>query len=288
MDSFIGAIDYLEQGNRMAFVSHHKRGSEGKAQQKLFGALKNKYGDRSFETFRFWVQPVKKNAPSADISSRMRSFLFVSLGLTIANSLGEEIDFIIPENGLISLNVPLTGTRLSSHSTRTTHPYYIYLLQNIFYHLGIKNKIYNPYQTKTKGSMALNCENLELLREFNKDTLSCSHPDQNRWKKGGKSGVNCGYCVPCIIRQAAEKKANIEDTVYIHDIINPNSLKSKSREDLRAFQLALERLKSVSEKSLIFEVLNSGPLSFSNKYELSDYVGIYKTGMEEVAEFLYP
>mgnify|MGYP003679402708 CR=1 FL=1 len=67
-----------------------------------------------------------------------------------------------------------------------------------------------------------------------------------------------------------------------------NSLKSKSREDLRAFQLALERLKSVSEKSLIFEVLNSGPLSFSNKYELSDYVGIYKTGMEEVAEFLYP
>ncbi|APS38606.1 Qat anti-phage system QueC-like protein QatC [Salegentibacter sp. T436] len=289
MDSFIGAIDYLEQGNRMAFVSHYKRGSEGAAQQTLFRALRKKYGNEAFETFRFWVQPVKKNAPSADISSRIRSFLFVALGLTIANSLDEKIDFIIPENGLISLNVPLTGTRLSSHSTRTTHPYYIYKLQSIFGHLGIKNNFYNPYQIATKGEMALNCKNLKLLRELNKDTLSCSHPDQNRWKKGGKSGVHCGYCVPCIIRQAAEKKASLEGTVYVHNIINnPTSLKFLSGADLRAFQLALERIKSVSEKSLTFEIMNSGPLSFPGKYGLSDYVGIYKRGMEEVADFLYP
>ncbi len=288
MDSFIGAIDELEAGDKIAFVSHHKRGSEGTAQVRLYQDLEKVYGIESFKQFRFWVQPVQKNYTSQERSCRIRSFLFFALGLTIANSLGDEVDFIIPENGLISLNVPLTGTRLSSHSTRTTHPFYIQKLREILQNLGVHNAIYNPYQMFTKGEMVLNCKNLKLLQQLNKYTLSCSHPDQSRRESGSRPGIHCGYCVPCIIRKAAEKKGKLEGTEYVKDIINnPISPSLQSGKDSRAFLLALERLKRRKESSVIFEILKSGPLFFSNgHFELSSYAEVYKKGMAEVEAFL--
>ncbi len=78
---------------------------------------------------------------------------FLSLALLVANSSNEKTEVFIPENGLISLNLPLTPARGGSHSTKTTHPKYISLLNEIFDKVGIKNKIINPYRFMTKGEM---------------------------------------------------------------------------------------------------------------------------------------
>ena len=40
-------------------------------------------------------------------------------------------EIIVPENGYISLNIPLTYSRIGSSSTRTTHPYYFELLNQL-------------------------------------------------------------------------------------------------------------------------------------------------------------
>jgi 7-cyano-7-deazaguanine synthase in queuosine biosynthesis len=288
MDSFIGAVDLLEDKRKVHFVSHYKRGAEGNVQRLLYDALEGEYGESTFDYTRFWVQPTQKNEDlSKERSSRARSFLFLCLGVSVANSLGQDIEFIIPENGLISLNVPLTGTRLSSHSTRTTHPYYLDTFRTVMVELGILNPIRNPYQFQTKGEMAKSCSNTALLRKLNKTTISCAHPDNSRRTRGNKPGIQCGYCVPCIIRRSAEKMSKLVGTEYVQDIINTPPLQTKKTgSDMRAFKLALERMDGKSERSIMFDVLQSGPLPFNSIEELKQYMGVYRRGMNEVRSFL--
>ncbi|MAO49768.1 MAG: hypothetical protein CML16_02660 [Pusillimonas sp.] len=287
MDSFIGAIDLLENKKKVTFVSHYKRGADKSAQTILYENLRKKYGDKSFSKYQFYVQPNQKHAKaSKEESSRARSFLFLCLGLIVANSLDETIEFIIPENGLISLNVPLTGTRLSSHSTRTTHPYYLSTFKKMISELGIKNKIINPYQWKTKGEMMVECKNQRLLKKLNHETLSCSHSENSRYS-GMRPGIQCGYCVPCIIRQSAEKKSSITGTEYVHNITqNVPSQKLVSGGDIRAFKLSLKHLENRPRRSIMFDILSSGPLPFESKQELDKYIDVYLRGMEEVKIFL--
>jgi len=287
MDSFIGAIDLLESKKKVAFVSHYKRGADKSAQTKLYENLRKKYGDKSFINYQFYVQPNQQQAEaSKEESSRARSFLFLCLGLIVANTLDEKIEFIIPENGLISLNVPLTGTRLSSHSTRTTHPYYLSTFKKIILQLGINNKINNPYQWKTKGEMMIGCKNQKILKNLNSETLSCSHSENSRYS-GMRPGIQCGYCVPCIIRQSAEKKSGITGTEYVHNITqNIPSQKLVSGSDIRAFKLSLKRLENRPRRTIMFDILSSGPLPFDSRQELDEYIDVYLRGMDEVREFL--
>ena len=288
LDSFIAAIDLLEDKKNVVFVSHYKSGSESPTQSILHTVLQDKYGENSFEKYKFRVQPNQKHSNiSKEDTSRARSFLFLSLGLTIANSLGDNVEFIIPENGLISLNIPLTGTRLSSHSTRTTHPFYLQTFKTILSGIGIINPISNPYQFYTKGEMMASCKNQQVLKSCYEQTLSCSHPDNSRFTRGQKPGIHCGYCVPCIIRQASEHKSNNNKTQYANQIkLTPISALKKSGRDLRAFNLAIEKLSTLKKHNIVLELLNSGPLPFNDKKELDDYISLYERGMKEVADFL--
>ncbi len=289
LDSFISAIDLLEAGEHPLFVSHYKKGSsESSAQVKLQDALRTQYGDNRFTSFKCYVQPNHKDLNiTRESSSRARSFLFLCLGIVFANAIGPDIPLIVPENGLIALNIPLTHSRLSSHSTRTTHPYYFKLFREMLHGLGIRNPIGNPYQFKTKGEMMSECANPTFLNVHHANTLSCSHPEQSRWQRGSRSGMNCGYCLPCIIRQGAEKKAGIASTDYHHQIRTaPPPPQKKSGRDLRAIMLALKNLEGLSRQSKIFGLLRPGPLPFADLEELESYLRVYEQGMEEVKQFI--
>lgn len=290
MDSFIGAIDILGSGNEKPFfVSHYKTGTESSIQEKVLKGLVSKFGVDKFASSRFYVQPNQKNSVAQkENSSRARSLLFICLGLAVANSLGDDISLILPENGLISLNLPLTKTRLSSHSTRTTHPYFVGGLNHTFESLGIFNKIINPYRFKTKGEMMLECNDKEFLDLLGKETNSCSHPENSRYA-GKAPGLNCGYCVPCIIRQSAEKKSGEISTDYTLEDVSkePPSQKTKKGADYRAFKLALEKLNAMSARhSLALQISRSGPIPYENSNELDEYISVYVRGMNEVRDFL--
>jgi 7-cyano-7-deazaguanine synthase in queuosine biosynthesis len=288
LDSFIGSIDLLEKKEKVAFVSHYKRGAESPRQSHVYAALTRKYDKSSFRDYKFFVQPNQSHPSfSKEDTSRARSFLFLTLGLVLASALDDNIDMIVPENGLISLNVPLTQTRLSSHSTRTTHPYYISLLQKVVLGVGIKNQIVNPYRFKTKGQMMIDCANQQFLLQNYPGTLSCSHSETSRFVKGAKPGVHCGYCVPCIIRQAAEKAFGGIKTNYSHQIkSNPPDPKTGTGRDLRAFKMALEEIGNIHRHSLVLRILKSGPLPFKDQKDLDDYIEVYSKGMDEVRKFL--
>jgi 7-cyano-7-deazaguanine synthase in queuosine biosynthesis len=289
LDSFIGAVDQLSRRDKTMFVSHYKTGTESSTQEKIVEALRAKFGDDNFVSRRFYVQPIQNHTSAQkENTSRARSLLFIALGLTVANDLGPEIPLILPENGLISLNVPLTKTRLSSHSTRTTHPFFIDGLSRITQMLSISNPIINLYRFKTKGEMMRECADPEFLQQVTKETISCSHPEQSRYA-GMPPGLNCGYCVPCIIRQAAEWRfGEITTTYAIGDIRRtPPSRKKSKGADYRAFRIALERLSRMHHAhSFALEVVRSGPIPADDRSPLQEYINVYRRGMEEVNTFL--
>ncbi|MHC5720555.1 MAG: hypothetical protein ACYTX0_53180, partial [Nostoc sp.] len=120
----------------------------------------------------------------------------------VANLFPGQKPLVVAENGLISLNVPLTHSRIGSLSTRTTHPHFLSLYQKILSSLGLVTSIELPYKFFTKGEMLANVKNKEVLESTANLSMSCSHPEAGRFRQGSPSH-HCGYCVPCIIRRAA-------------------------------------------------------------------------------------
>lgn len=282
LDSFIGGNDLLNKHQSVAFVSHHKGGGSGEKslQEHLIELFKGEYTNREIASLNFFVQPLQKeNVFGKEDTQRARSIMFLCLGLLVANSVGEDVPLIVPENGLISLNIPLTKTRYGSYSTRTTHPNFIQSLTKVIRKIGINNPIYNPYRFNTKGEMIVDSANGNFIKNHAYETVSCSKPGYfKRWK--GKDEVHCGNCVPCIIRRASMYKAGIDNFAdnYVSDVVN-----NETGKDAKAFRIGLARFSSPKNK--IFDLLKSGPINCSTK-ELEDYIAVYKRGMEEVRDFL--
>ena len=142
------------------------------------------------------------------------------------------------ENGFISINPPLTGTRLGSLSTRTTHPVFLGLVQRLLDAAGLRVRVENPYQLKTKGEMLRECENKTLLRAHASETTSCG-----RFKQFGYT--HCGRCVPCLVRRAAFRASGMTDkTKYVYVDLGRDDEDYAGFDDVRSVAMALAEVKS--------------------------------------------
>ncbi len=237
LDSLAGAIDRLEAGERLVLVSHYDYGQLASLQQDLAAALAAHYG-----TDRVRRLGVRVQFPEAlELSLRSRSLLYLGLGAVAAAAFGPACGVLIPENGWVSLNPPLTLNRLGSYSTRTTHPHFLAQLQALWPRLGLVQPLANPYQDRTKGELLLGCRNPGLLRELAPRTVSCARPVVSRWQ--GQPGGSCGYCYPCLLRRAALHRLGWDHGGdYRLDVLAaPESLRQRTRgRDLRALLLALK------------------------------------------------
>ncbi|WP_337044955.1 Qat anti-phage system QueC-like protein QatC [Emticicia sp. 17c] len=280
MDSFIGAVDLLESGTRPLLVGHSKSSDVTLYQNKCFDALKQYYTDNSPERIYAFLRIPKEDLFEAeDHTERGRSFLFLSLGAICASTLNQTSNLIVPENGMISLNIPLTPLRTGSHSTRTTHPYYLQMMQMLFNSMQIGVTIKNPYQFVTKGEMLKNCLNQKLVIQT--ETMSCSHPS-GRWD--GQGNGHCGYCVPCLIRQASFKAAGVQDPFpYRKDIFSAGGLDITQKEgaDVLAFKYMIEKVNAKPDY-LTAAIRNTGPLG----EDVTPYVEVYRRSLNEVENLI--
>lgn len=273
LDSFIGAIDLLSKNKNIAFVGLYGGGKGVKPyQDKVNQILQEEFSlDESF-FFNFNATPLE----GKEITTRTRSFLFFTHAIILASCLDKPTTLYIPENGLISLNIPLTNTRLGSSSTRTTHPYYMGMLQKLLDKMGIEITLKNPYQFKTKGEMLLGCQKPQFIKEQYINTMSCSHPDQVRYDKNPEP-LHCGKCLPCSIRRAAVIQAyGVDNNTYA----DGNFEKPRAKQELRSFKIGLLDYEKNKNNPLIIQV--SGPVE-------TDYVKyheVYKRGMNELRDFL--
>ncbi|WP_425387695.1 7-cyano-7-deazaguanine synthase [Edaphobacter aggregans] len=154
---------------------------------------------------------------SPEITLRGRSLLFIAVAVCVASAYKLKGPILLPENGTIALNVPLSPSRRGSCSTRTAHPHYVAQLQKMFGLVGIGNEIANPLLTKTKGEAVRQCLNLPLLTKIFAASVSCAKSGHTKdWKNRSASG--CGRCMPCIYRRAALHSAGLDSESYGLDI----------------------------------------------------------------------
>ena len=237
LDSLVGAIDRLEAGQSLVLVSHYDFGQLASVQQGLAAALTAHYGPEMVQHLGIRVQ--FPEAP--ELTLRSRSLLYLALGAATAAAFGDGTLLIVPENGWVSLNPPLTLNRLGAYSTRTTHPHFLAQINSLWQRAGLNQPLDNPYQNQTKGEMLLQCRNPGLLKELFARTVSCSRPVVSRWQR--RPAGSCGYCYPCLMRRAALHRLGWDDGGdYLLDVLAAReNLTHRTRgRDLRALLLALK------------------------------------------------
>jgi hypothetical protein len=203
--------------------------------------------------------------------------MFLAAGLTVAAGYGPDVPLHIPENGLIGINVPLTGARAGSLSTRTTHPHFIASLGECIQQLGLTNPIVNPFRTMTKGEILAACRDQKTLRDLASATLSCSHPEAARWAQ--EAQTNCGYCFPCLIRRASMHHVGLDRARdYTYDALSDSAeLAQDKGSDLRAV------IRSLNRPSKPTDVLRNGPVPAE---DVAAFAAVYERGRREILTWM--
>ena len=273
LDSLIGVIDELEKlssNERILLVSHFDSKSPGPNgdQRKLLRHLMTQYSNKIY-----WIQSklalsrkdIDGNRVTIENNYRSRSLFFIGLGCYLS-----PIDeLIIPENGTISINYPLTPSRVSSLSTRTTHPYVLTNTQELLTELGLSTVIHNPYTFKTKGEMFVECANPTFLQNTYQDSVSCGKRGRRQFHFDNPNEKhNCGRCMPCIYRRAALNKAGLDNENHYGNFITKAS--SIGNNDLPALFSYLKR--NIPLEKMKRDLLVNGNIEIHNLTEYADMV----------------
>lgn len=271
LDSFIGGIDLVANGKKPLAVSQTVRGDKENQQlfaQMLGGGLRHLQLNHNAEV------PDQENPPS----QRGRSLIFIAYGVLAATTLqryhdGEEVALYVCENGFISINPPLTGSRLGSLSTRTTHPVFLRFIQELLTAAGLRIRIENPYQLKTKGEMLREACDQAVLHQHGHETTSCG-----RYKQFGYR--HCGRCVPCLVRRAAFFAWDGKDsTVYVHRDLGRDDANHAGFDDVRSVAMAVAEVQDAGLENWIGTALSTALLGDVTALQLMVGRGLEELGV---------
>ncbi len=284
LDSFIGAVDRLYEDDqaKLLFVSHYDGHVSGPAtdQENVRKLLLQRYG------LRFWHLQVRTGVVVEDstegkyafeTSFRSRSLIFLGLAVYAALKVGDEMPVLIPENGPISLNIPLNPSRRGACSTRTVHPFFISSINKVLKAVGIPHVVDNPYRFKTKGEMVKECLDQEVLKLGIPLTNSCGKAGRKtHW--ANRRARACGVCVPCLLRRAALHSASLDDEQYGNDAFSGDP---DRHVDVHALMgLVHAKLSSYEIKK---RLMANGRISFS---ELAEDANVVRRMIEEVTAWV--
>jgi len=268
IDSLVGAIDLTAVGRKPLLVSQVVRGD--KEAQARFAAELN-----GSERHCQWSYAVRHSGVS-EKSTRARSIVFFGLAAIAASGVavtnGQAVDIFVPENGFISLNVPLGPGRLGSLSTKTTHPVYMSGIQELWNVVGIQARLIFPFRDKTKGELLLNCADQQKLVELIGYSTSCGKYQRHNL-------THCGECVPCLVRRAAFLKANLHDSTT-KGYLRMNLARAESK-DVAAAATAFLRYQAEGIRRFV-----GGALSFASHSERRRYEEVVARGMDELGNLL--
>lgn len=267
IDSLIGAIDLTADGKKPLFVSQVVRGDKGT--QAKFAAVLGASA-RHFQ----WSFAVS-HPGSSELSTRARSIAFFAFAALAASALPSSkkrpVDIFVPENGFISLNVPLGPARLGSLSTKTTHPVYMSAIQEIWCAVGIQARLVFPYRDRTKGELLRHCADPQKLVDLIGLSTSCG--------KYQRINQHCGMCLPCLVRRAAFLEAKLRDTTdggYLCEKLSHSESK-----DVAAAAAAFLRYQDEGVRRF-----SGGALSFASHSERGQYESVVARGMDEIGRLL--
>lgn len=279
LDSFIGAIDWLTENptEQLLMVGHYDGNVSGPhADQNALAASMHRRFPRRFELAQ---SRVGLSSGSADTNFRSRSLLFIALGCYFAEILGADTPVVIPENGPIALNFPLTPARRGSCSTRTVHPFFIGELNRVFLSVGMSNAVINPYELKTKGEMVEECRDQDFLTATAALTRSCAKANHRESWANTKARA-CGVCIPCLFRRASLHNSGRDTEPYGKQVEAVTSLDGMPVDVLALVSFLRSNL---SDREIAAGLLGNGSLPMS---QLASYVDLVKRMRGEVLDWL--
>jgi hypothetical protein len=212
--------------------------------------------------------------------------VFIGNAVLAASFLGDGTPIVIPENGAIALNYPLTPARKGSLSTRTVHPHYIAVLGSVLDALGLRYPLINPYSLNTKGEMLQECKNPALLQSTYADSASCGKRGHKEYWED-KHSRQCGACVPCIYRRAAVHRVGFPSEQYGYGLTSGAPLQnilSHPNHDLSSIIDFIQRNDGVNT---IWRTLrSSGPLDISLKDDYTSLIARLRNEVKEWAQHM--
>jgi hypothetical protein len=187
LDCLAGAVESLIGHHRkVALVSHQSSPMIMSKQSGLAAALRERTEER--QLFQVPISVHKGHEEAVEFTQRSRSFLFATLGLIVARLFGRNrVGF--HENGVVSVNLPVSSHVLGTRATRTTHPRVLADLSRLFSAiLEEPVKVENAYFWKTKSDLVRSIADhgcADLIAE----TLSCT-----RVREATRRKRHCGTC----------------------------------------------------------------------------------------------
>ena len=269
LDSLIGTINWLEENTNSDLVlasTYDAQAENSKAdQERLINHIQDCYPGR---TKRF-VSRIGLCSDGEDTNFRSRSLAFIGNALIAAGFLDNNTPILIPENGAIAINFPLSSAREGSLSTRTVHPTFISLLNEFLDTLEYDYKINNPYCLLTKGQMVKDCKNQNLLKAIYSDSVSCGKRGFDRQYWSNKHARGCGVCVPCIFRRAALFNAGYSEEEFGYNLRAPSSWNRDIRQPNSDLQAVMDFILDNHSPMEIWKKLrgnNRLDINFRNEY----------------------
>ena len=243
LDSLGGAVDEIvNQKRRVILVNHRPTPKLDKRYRAIRDLLDAKAANNPPCHIRVTVH--KQKWMNAEYTQRTRSFLFASLGATIANMLGQS-NVRFYENGVISMNLPICAQVVGGKATRTTHPRVLHGFQTLLSMITEGTfTVENPFIWKTKGevvSLIAKAGCAQLIGP----SISCTHT----WEIT-KEHSHCGTCSQCVDRRFSIIAAGMEQydplDQYKVDVFTESREKNEHiHEDKTMFASYLERANQV-------------------------------------------
>lgn len=296
LDSLIGFIDgcsQLADGKKVLLVSHVELGKEGGDQSRILDKCETNHlfsGKYDRALVNAGLKIHRGNTLQTEATFRARSILFFATGIYCAHAINPNMPLIIPENGTISLNIPLDKGRRSACSTRTTHPVFLKRLQSALSAIGIQNQLVNPYQLKSKKDMVDDCclevERARALRLLCGESCSCAKRSHRRyWVR--RNVLHCGVCMPCLYRRVSLSDVDgLRDEQVGIDVFSPVEI-MMNRTDIkrnRDFKSLLYFLKTRCNREVIeTELIANG---ITGKDEVNTYTDFVLHSYDQVKDWL--
>ena len=246
LDSLGGAVHEVVEGKRsVALVSHRSSAKIDSKQQHLVRELAARSSRKTLHV-PVWVN--KEKALGREYTQRSRSFLFAALGAVVAR-LFDLWRLRFYENGVVSINLPISAQVVGGRATRTTHPKVLNGFSEIFSALFEKPfSVENPFRWKTKAEV------VEVIRaggcgDLVGHSVSCTHV----WDMTTLH-THCGTCSQCIDRRFATLAAGCTDKedppeMYAVDLLRGERSPGHSRTMLESYVSTAKRVRTMTDSA---------------------------------------
>jgi 7-cyano-7-deazaguanine synthase in queuosine biosynthesis len=206
LDSLGGAVQEALKGRRkVALVSHRPTGKVYRRQAALCAAITARVATPALRPKFVAVAVNKGKRLGRNFSQRSRSFLFAAIAAAVARV--SELDRIrFFENGVTSLNLPLSAQVVGGRASRTTHPCSLAGFEALFTRvLGLPFRVDNPFQWTTKAEVLAGIK-AAGHSDLCAAAVSCGHT----WAATTRH-PHCGACTQCLDRRLSALAAGLTD-----------------------------------------------------------------------------